>query len=119
MSDSLLASPDRASLDRSRSDRSPGRAARAHLEAARTAGAWMPWAGSATAIVGWGGASAWLYGAIGLPALLALDPVLLAGGAGMLLAPGMALICAGFMARESRRSSEANAVVLTSARTLR
>lgn len=96
----------------------PGRAMRAHLEAARNAGGWMPWAGAGLAVLLWGGVAAWLYATMGLPALLAQPPLVLVGGAAMLLAPGLALICAGIMARESRRSSEANALILTSARLL-
>ncbi|MEZ6029594.1 MAG: hypothetical protein R3C46_07555 [Hyphomonadaceae bacterium] len=91
---------------------------RAQLEAARNAGAWMPWAGAALALILWGGVAAWLIAVIGFDAILAQPPLVLAGGFAALFAPGLALICAGIMAREGARSAEANAVVLSSARML-
>lgn len=90
----------------------------ARMERARRAGSWMPWAAGAAALVGWGGAAALAWSTLGPDRLLALDPLTLAGGAMIALAPGLALITAGFMARESKRSSEANALVLSSARLL-
>jgi hypothetical protein len=91
---------------------------RAQLEAARTAGAWMPWAGAALALLLWGGVAAWLIAVVGFAEIFAQPPLVLAGGFAALFAPGLALICAGIMAREGARSAEANAVVLTSARLL-
>jgi len=91
---------------------------RSQLEAARTAGAWMPWAGAALALLLWGGVAAWMIAVIGFDGLFAQPPLVLAGGFAALFAPGLALICAGVMAREGARSAEANAVVLTSARLL-
>jgi hypothetical protein len=91
---------------------------RAQLEAARTAGVWMPWAGASLAVLMWGGGALWLIATMGITALLALSPAILAGGLALYLVPGLVLICAGIMARESRRSAEANAIVLTSARML-
>ncbi|MBI1340235.1 hypothetical protein GC169_08525 [bacterium] len=78
----------------------------------------MPWAASAIAITGWAGAGFLAYATVGVDGLLALDPVALAGGALIAIAPGLAIIAAGFMARESRRSSETNALVMSSARLL-
>ncbi len=91
---------------------------RAQLEAARTAGAWMPWAGAALALLLWGGVAAWLIAVVGFAEIFAQPPLVLAGGFAALFAPGLALICAGIMAREGARSAQANAVVLTSARLL-
>lgn len=91
---------------------------RAQLEAARTAGAWMPWAGAALALLLWGGVAAWMIAVVGFAEIFAQPPLVLAGGFAALFAPGLALICAGIMAREGARSAEANAVVLTSARLL-
>ena len=90
----------------------------AQFEASRTAGSWMPWAGAAMAMLLWGGIGAWLFAGVGLATVLAQPPIVLAGGFGAILAPGIALIVAGIMARESARSSEANAIVLHSARLL-
>ncbi len=90
----------------------------AQLEAARTAGSWMPWAGASLAVLLWGGIGVWLFASVGPGVLFAQSPLLLAGGFAAVLTPGVALILAGIMARESARSSEANAVVLTSARLL-
>lgn len=78
----------------------------------------MPWAGAAMAVLLWGGVGVWLFAAIGPAALFAEPPLVLAGGLAAIVAPGLALILAGVMARESARSSEANAIVLTSARLL-
>lgn len=97
--------------------RNPNRV-RAQLEAARTAGSWMPWAGTAMAVLLWGGIGVWLFAAVGPSAVFAQPPLVLAGGLAAIVAPGLALILAGIMARESARSSEANAIVLTSARLL-
>ena len=97
--------------------RSPNRV-RAQLEAARTAGAWMPWAGAALAALLWGGVAAWLVATLGLDGLMKQSPLVMAGGFAALLSTGLALVCAGIMAREGARSSEANQVVLTSARLL-
>ena len=95
--------------------RSPSRV-RAQLEAARTAGAWMPWAGAAMAVLLWGGVLIWLIAAVGFSTLMVQPPLAIVGGAAAILAPGLAMIIAGIMARESARSAEANALVLTSAR---
>jgi hypothetical protein len=91
---------------------------RVEFEAARTAGSWMPWAGAALAVLLVGGIAAWVFASMGLGALLSLPPLALGGGIAAILAPGIALVCAGLMARESARSSHANAVVLSSARLL-
>jgi methyl-accepting chemotaxis protein len=97
--------------------RSPNRV-RAQLEAARTAGAWMPWAGGALALLMWGGVGVWLVATLGIDGLMKQSPLVMAGGAAALLSTGLALVCAGIMAREGARSAEANQVVLTSARLL-
>jgi hypothetical protein len=91
---------------------------RAQLETARTAGAWMPWAGAAIAVMLWGAIAIWMIATLGIEGLMNQPPAILAGGFGVLLATGLTLICAGVMAREGARSSQANAIVLTSARLL-
>lgn len=78
----------------------------------------MPWAGAALALLLWGGIAAWLVATIGFAQIFAQPPLLLAGGFAVLFATGLALICAGIMAREGARSAQANQVVLTSARLL-
>ncbi len=88
------------------------------LEAARTAGAWMPWAGAALAILLWGGIGVWLVATLGIDGIMKQSPLVLAGGFAAVFAPGLALISAGVMARESARSAQANAIVLSSARLL-
>ena len=97
--------------------RSPNRV-RAQLEAARTAGAWMPWAGAALAALLWGGIGVWLVASLGIDGLMKQSPLVMAGGFAAVLSTGLALICAGIMAREGARSAEANQIVLTSARLL-
>ena len=91
---------------------------RAQLDVARSAGAWMPWAGAALALLLWGGVAAWMIAVLGFDGIFSQSPLVLAGGFAALFAPGLALICAGIMAREGARSAEANAVVLNSARML-
>lgn len=91
---------------------------RAQLDAARSAGAWMPWAGAALALLLWGGVAAWMIAVLGFDGIFSQPPLVLAGGFAALFAPGLALICAGIMAREGARSAQANAVVLSSARLL-
>jgi len=78
----------------------------------------MPWAGAAMALLLWGGIAAWLVATIGLTQILAQPPMVLAGGFAVMVSTGLALLCAGIMAREGARSAEANQVVLTSARLL-
>ncbi|MEZ5939708.1 MAG: hypothetical protein R3C52_16025, partial [Hyphomonadaceae bacterium] len=99
-------------------DRRSSARLRARLEAARTAGAWMPWLGLLTALLLWGGAGLWLYANFGLETLLSQPLPAIIGAVTAILAPGVALIAAGIMARESRRSSEANALVMSAARLL-
>ena len=91
---------------------------RASLEAARTAGSWMPWAGAALAVLLWGGIGVWLVATLGIDGIMKQPPLVLAGAAAAVITPGLALICAGIMARESARSARANAIVLSSARLL-
>lgn len=91
---------------------------RVQLDAARTAGAWMPWAGAALALLMWGGIAVWLVAALGVDGLMKQPPLLIAGSAVVMFSTGLALVCAGVMAREGARTSEANRVVLTSARLL-
>ncbi|OYX48519.1 MAG: hypothetical protein B7Y90_09965 [Alphaproteobacteria bacterium 32-64-14] len=78
----------------------------------------MPWAGAALALLLWGGVAAWLIAIVGFNEIFAQPPLVLAGGFAALFAPGLALICAGIMAREGARSAQANAIVLTSAKLL-
>jgi hypothetical protein len=78
----------------------------------------MPWAGAAMAALLWGGIGAWLLGTVGPAVLFAQPPLVWAGGLAAIIAPGIALVAAGVMARESARSAEANAIVLASARLL-
>ncbi len=99
-------------------DRRASNRVRAQLHHVHSAGAWMPWAGAGMALAIWAGAGLWLLTTLGPAGIFAQPPLLLAGAAAVFVTPGVALICAGFMARESRRTREANAIVLTSARLL-
>ena len=78
----------------------------------------MPWAGAALALLLWGGITVWLVAALGIDGLMKQPPLLVAGSAVVMFSTGLALVCAGVMAREGARTSEANRVVLTSARLL-
>jgi hypothetical protein len=99
-------------------DRKPQNRVRTQLEAARTAGKWMPWAGLGLGVLLSAGILIWAIASFGFGAIFAQPAVVVAGGFAAIFAPGVALVCAGVMARESARSAEANAVVLTSARML-
>lgn len=78
----------------------------------------MPWTAFLLALAFWTGLGAWLYSEVGLDVLLREPPLTLVTGGLCALTPGLILICAGIMGRESRRSSEANAIVLEAARRL-
>ncbi len=91
---------------------------RIKLEQARKAGGWLPWAATSVAMICWGGAGAYLYGRFGLETILAVPPLELSGLTALAITPGLALILAGFMARESTRSARANAIVLSASRQL-
>lgn len=84
-------------------------------DAARRAGGWIPWACALLALAWWGGAAAYAFGKFGLDAILQTPWAELGGAFGLAFAPGMALIMAGFMGRESVRSSLTNALIMQSA----
>ena len=88
------------------------------MEEVRSAGGWIPWACTGVAVTWWAGAGAYVAGKIGLDGLLALPAAELGGGLAMAAAPGLALIMAGFMGRESVRSSHANSLVMAAAQDL-
>lgn len=88
------------------------------FERARSAGGWLPWAASFIAIAGWAGAGAYAAATVGLDALLKQPPLMMAAEGLLGFVPGAVIIVAGFMARESVRTRETNAIVLTAARQL-
>lgn len=84
----------------------------ARAETVRGAGAWLPWAGLLLAIVWWGCVAAALVTILDITAVGRQPPVTLAAGALLALLPGLLLLMAGFMARESARAAAANTRVL-------
>ncbi len=87
----------------------------ARAETAQAVGAWMPWAAFAAALSWWGGVSGAALAIVGLDRLSQLPALLLGGGALIALLPGFLILMAGFMAREGRRASAANAIVAEAA----
>ncbi len=95
---------------------SPGTPLRAsELEQVRAAGRWMPWAAFCIAVLWWGCVAAALVTTIDVSVVLSQPPITLAAGGVMALLPGLLILMAGFMARESARGALANAMVLRAA----
>ena len=82
------------------------------LNTARSAGGWIPWTCALLALAWWGGAAAYVIGKYGLDSISTTPWAELGGAFGLAFAPGMALVMAGFMGRESVRSSQTNALVM-------
>ena len=96
----------------------PEQELKAELFEARSAGNWLPWASTALAGVWWIGAGAYAFSKFGQEGAPQVAGSELFGLVMLGLAPGLALIVAGLMARETMRSSKANEVVLGSMQTL-
>ncbi len=92
-----------------------GETVQSALDGARSVGGWMPWVGTATAVAWWGAATGTAIAAIGPAGLADLQPMLLFGGVLGAFVPGLLMITAGYMARESRRSAATNAIVMEAA----
>ncbi|MEO0786690.1 MAG: hypothetical protein AAFY10_13420, partial [Pseudomonadota bacterium] len=83
-----------------------------HVTRVRTAGQWMPWASFVLAVLWWACVAAALVTSFDLNVVFSQPPITLAAGAVMALLPGLLIIMAGFMARESARGALANSLVL-------
>ena len=86
-----------------------------NFELARHGGSWMVVAGFVAASMWIGAAAGVILGYFGVPALQALNPFILAGGAMGIMVPALILIMAGYMGRTNRRASAANALVMQAA----
>ena len=86
-----------------------------NFELAQSGGSWMVVAGFVAASMWLGAAAGVAIGYYGLPALQALNPFILAGGAMGILVPALILIMAGYMGRTNRRASAANTLVMQAA----
>lgn len=86
-----------------------------NFELARHGGSWMVVTGFVAASMWIGAAGGVILGYFGVPALLALNPFILAGGAMGIMVPALILIMAGYMGRTNRRASAANALVMQAA----
>ncbi|MEZ6012404.1 MAG: hypothetical protein R3C08_11095 [Hyphomonas sp.] len=86
-----------------------------NFELARHGGSWMVVGGFVAASMWIGAAGGVILGFYGVPALLALNPFILAGGAMGIMVPALILIMAGYMGRTNRRASAANALVMQAA----
>lgn len=82
------------------------------LESARSAGGSLVWLGYIGAMTIVGGIAVSAYALLGHEAFLSLDPVWFAAGGLLAAGPAMASIVAGYMARQSLRTSRANRLVL-------
>lgn len=78
----------------------------------------MPWAGFILAVLWWISVAVAIVTSMDLDLLLAQPPITLAAGAVMALLPGLLILMAGIMARESARAAQANALVLQAANQL-
>ena len=86
-----------------------------NFELAQSGGSWMVVAGFVAASMWIGAAGGVAIGFYGVPALLALNPFILAGGIMGILVPALILVMAGYMGRTNRRASAANALVMQAA----
>ncbi len=86
-----------------------------HFELAQHGGSWMVVGGFIAASMWIGAAAGVILGFYGVPALAALNPFILAGGAMGIMVPALLLVMAGYMGRTNRRASAANALVMQAA----
>jgi hypothetical protein len=86
-----------------------------YFELAQHGGSWMVVGGFVAASMWIGAAAGVILGFYGVPALLALNPFILAGGAMGIAVPALLLVMAGYMGRTNRRASAANALVMSAA----
>lgn len=85
------------------------------IEAVRGAGRWMPWAGFSLSLIWWAVAAAAVVMVLDLNWVLGQPPMTIAIGVMIAVLPGLLVIMASFMARETARSAAANTLVLESA----
>ena len=85
------------------------------IDDARSAGAWMPWAAFFSAIAWWGAVAGGALALIGWSTISSAPTAAVGAGIMGALLPGIMMIMAGFMARESTRSARANAIVIDAA----
>ena len=85
------------------------------LEIVRGAGRWMPWAGLILAVVWWGALAVALVTVFDLNVIASQPPITLIGGGMIAVLPGLLILMASFMARESARGAAANTLVLEAA----
>lgn len=78
----------------------------------------MPWAGFVLAVLWWACAAGALITLVDVNVLLAQPPITIVSGVVMALLPGLLVLMAGFMARESARGAVANALVVRAAQQL-
>ncbi len=93
-------------------------AARNELVALRSAGLWIPLAATALAFLLWIAIAALAVGVLGSSAIARLDPLVLTGAIAVSLAPGFALVLAGFMARETVKANRAHRLILAASQSL-
>lgn len=86
-----------------------------YFELAQSGGSWMVVGGFIAASMWVGAAAGVILGYYGVPALMALNPFILAGGAMGIAVPALLLVMAGYMGRTNRRASAANALVMSAA----
>ena len=86
-----------------------------YFELAQNGGSWMVVGGFVAASMWIGAAAGVTLGFYGVPALMALNPFVLAGGAMGIAVPALLLVMAGYMGRTNRRASAANALVMSAA----
>ena len=88
------------------------------LETARKAGSWMLWSGVALALLWWvcSGYAAFTW--MGSDTLNTMPTGLALAAAGLIVLPGLVLIFAAALARQSRRTHEANLLLISASESL-
>ncbi|MEM9668997.1 MAG: hypothetical protein AAF950_08740 [Pseudomonadota bacterium] len=81
-------------------------------------GQWLGWAGFVCALLWWGGVAGILVGLFGVEQLLQQSTGILIAAGALILLPGLMMTLAGLMARQNRRATEANVLVMRAAETL-
>lgn len=90
----------------------------AELQSVRSSGNWLIVVSIIACVLLYAGAGLAALAYFGQDALLALDPIWFAAAGTLLAGPALAILLAGFLARQSQRTSRANALILRASQLL-
>lgn len=88
------------------------------LQSVRSSGDYLVWLGLLGALIICGGIGVSAYAALGHQAFMSLNPIWYVAGALLSLGPALVSIVAGFLARQSLRTSRANTLILRASQLL-